>query len=72
MNTKSVAPLRHACLALACCLLSLPLVAQTTPLNLEPNDVIPTGNEWIALPDIHASDGALGTFNAISMQFRGL
>ena len=72
MNTNTVAPLRHACLALACCLLSLPLVAQTTPLNLEPNDVIPTGNEWIALPDIYASDGALGTFNAISMQFRGL
>jgi len=41
-------------------------------LTLRPDDVIPTGNEWIALPDIRAVDGALGTFNVISMRDRGL
>ncbi|MFP5276900.1 MAG: glycoside hydrolase family 125 protein [Acidobacteriota bacterium] len=38
----------------------------------QPNDVIPTGNEWIALPEIRASDGALASFNALSMRYRGL
>jgi len=42
------------------------------PLSLEPDDVIPTGNEWIALPTIRASDGALGSFNVLSMRDRGL
>ena len=42
------------------------------PLHLQPGDVLPTGNEWIALPDIRASDGALTTFNVISMRDRGL
>jgi uncharacterized protein len=42
------------------------------PLTLKSNDVIPTGNEWIALPDIRASDGALSTFNVVSMRNRGL
>ena len=42
------------------------------PLSLGPDDVLPTGNEWISLPDIRASDGALTTFNAISMRNRGL
>src|SRR5258708_6244018 len=37
------------------------------PLKLRPEDVLATGNEWLALPDIRASDGALGTFNALSM-----
>ena len=46
--------------------------ARRFPLQLKPDDVIPTGNEWIALPDIHASDGALSSFNTISMQKRGL
>jgi uncharacterized protein len=41
-------------------------------LSLQPDDVLPTGNEWISLPDIRASDGALTTFNVISMQHRGL
>jgi uncharacterized protein len=44
----------------------------TTSLHLQPTDVLPTGNEWISLPDIRASDGALGTFNVLSMQHRGL
>jgi uncharacterized protein len=41
-------------------------------LKLEPTDVLATGNEWIALPDIRASDAALTTFNVISMRDRGL
>ena len=43
-----------------------------TALTLRPDDVIATGNEWLALPDIRASDGALTTFNALSMRDRGL
>lgn len=50
--------------------------ADNTPrpvaLHLQPADVLPTGNEWIALPDIRASDAALTTFNFISMHDRGL
>lgn len=42
------------------------------PVALQPDDLIPTGNEWIALPDIRATDGALTTFNALSMRYRGL
>ena len=42
------------------------------PLSLEPDDVLATGNEWVALPDIRASDGALGSFNVLSMRDRGL
>jgi uncharacterized protein len=41
-------------------------------LNVKPTDVIPTGNEWIALPTIRASDGALESFNVLSMRDRGL
>lgn len=43
-----------------------------TPLHLEPGDVIATGNEWVSLPDIRASDGALATLNVLSMKHRGL
>lgn len=46
--------------------------ARPIPLHLQPTDVLPTGNEWIALPDIRSSDGALTTFNVISMRDRGL
>jgi uncharacterized protein len=42
------------------------------PIELEPEDVLPTGNQWISLPDIRAVDGALTTFNVISMRNRGL
>ncbi len=42
------------------------------PVSLKPDDVIPTGNEWIALPTIRASDGALDNFNVLSMRNRGL
>ncbi len=43
-----------------------------TPLSLNADDVIPTGNEWISLPTIRASDGALVNFNVLSMRDRGL
>jgi hypothetical protein len=46
--------------------------ARRVPIALQPDDVLPTGNEWISLPDIRASDGALTTFNALSMRDRGL
>jgi uncharacterized protein len=41
-------------------------------LALNPDDVIPTGNDWIALPSIRAGDAALMDFNVISMRYRGL
>jgi len=43
-----------------------------TPVTFGKTDVIPTGNEWIALPEINAIDGSLGSFNALSMRDRGL
>lgn len=46
--------------------------ARTVNLELAADDVIPTGNDWIALPSIRASDGALQNFNVISMRYRGL
>jgi hypothetical protein len=46
--------------------------ATETDLNLAPDDVIPTGNDWIALPSIRAGDAALMDFNVISMRYRGL
>src|SRR5262249_6852569 len=46
--------------------------ARTINLALTADDVIPTGNDWIALPSIRASDGALQNFNVISMRYRGL
>src|SRR5271165_4703559 len=45
---------------------------RSTPLNLRGIDVLATGNEWIALPDIRAGDGAMTTFNVLSMRDRGL
>jgi hypothetical protein len=45
---------------------------RTVNLELTADDVIPTGNDWIALPSIRASDGALQNFNVISMRYRGL
>jgi hypothetical protein len=42
------------------------------PLSTKATDAIPTGNEWIALPTIRASDGALQNFNVLSMKDRGL
>ena len=45
---------------------------RTVNLALTLDDVIPTGNDWIALPAIRARDGALQNFNVISMRYRGL
>lgn len=42
------------------------------PLQLTDSDVLPTGNEWISLPTIRASDGALESFNVLSWRDRGL
>lgn len=42
------------------------------PLQLGQNDVIPTGNDWIALPSIRARDGALQNLNVLAMRYRGL
>jgi hypothetical protein len=55
-------------------LASLPATAATrnTPISLQPDDVLPTGNQWISLPDISAADGSLHTFNVLSMRHRGL
>ena len=49
-----------------------PQAAREVALSLAPGDVIPTGNDWIALPSIRADDGALQDFNVISMRYRGL
>jgi hypothetical protein len=46
--------------------------ARTVNLTLAADDVIPTGNDWIALPSIRAADGALENFNLVSMRYRGL
>ncbi len=55
---------------------SSPASAQSAPrhfpLALQSGDVIATGNEWLALPAIRASDGAIMSFNVLSMQHRGL
>jgi hypothetical protein len=45
---------------------------RSVDLTLAADDVIPTGNDWIALPSIRARDGALENFNVISMRYRGL
>ena len=52
--------------------IAAPESARTVNLSLAADDVIPTGNDWIALPSIRAGDGALQNFNLISMRYRGL
>ena len=54
------------------CVLFAADAPRSFPLALKSDDVIPTGNEWIALPTIRAADGALESFNALSMRNRGL
>ena len=69
-------PLRKMVLVAAFCLLTQLVVAaeppRRYPLALKSDDVLATGNEWVALPAIRASDGALDSFNALSMRDRGL
>lgn len=45
---------------------------RNSAISLRPDDVLPTGNQWISLPDINAGDGSLKTFNVLSMRHRGL
>jgi hypothetical protein len=62
-------------LLLSCLLGTAALAADSPrriPITLVQDDVIPTGNEWIALPTIRASDAALVNFNVLSMRDRGL
>jgi len=42
------------------------------PVALKAGDVLPTGNEWVALPTIRSEDGAVASFNVLSMRDRGL
>ena len=79
---RLTAPLSSASRALAVVIvvsgvLSPPLsTAQSAPdpvpLAVRSGDVLATGNEWIALPEIRTGDGALVTFNTLSMRDRGL
>lgn len=76
MNRRIATGLANAfaCLTLLYCCQSFAAADEThvVPLHLQSGDVLPTGNQWISMPDIRASDGALGTFNVLSMQHRGL
>lgn len=45
---------------------------RTAALALTADDVIPTGNDWIALPSIRASDGALLNFNVTAKYFASI
>lgn len=47
-------------------------IPQGVAVSPEPGDVFATGNSWIALPEIRAEDGALVSFNVLSMRSRGL
>lgn len=47
-------------------------VSQSIAVSPGPGDVFATGNAWIALPEIRAEDGALVSFNVLSMRERGL
>ena len=51
---------------------AVPEAARRIPISLHSDDVLPTGNQWISLPDIRSSDGSLNTFNVLSMRHRGL
>ncbi|MBZ5702089.1 MAG: glycoside hydrolase family 125 protein [Acidobacteriia bacterium] len=59
-------------LSLSAQMLLAAAVPRHIPLPVKPDDVIATGNEWIALPTIRAADGALTSFNVLSMRDRGL
>lgn len=74
-STKSCLAIFLKMLVLVCLLGTAGLAAEAprqVPIALAPDDVIPTGNEWIALPTIRASDAALVNFNVLSMHNRGL
>lgn len=49
-----------------------PLASDGIPITLQSTAVLATGNNWIALPEIRANDGAIVSFNVLSMRQRGL
>lgn len=67
-----LAALLPLALATGTAVASQPTADRETELTLATSDVIPTGNDWIALPSIRAGDAALMDFNVISMRYRGL
>lgn len=40
------------------------------PVSLGADDVLPKGNEWIALPEIHSGDGTIASFNVLKKDAR--
>ena len=79
VSSEGGKPRLYACVLAVLCVFCVPaqlLLAadapRLIPVTLGPDDVLPTGNEWIALPTIRASDGALDSFNVLSMRDRGL
>lgn len=60
-----------ACLSVACFAQGTDAIVRL-PLKLVDGDVLQTGNQWIALPEIRSTDGALMNFNVLSMSHRGL
>lgn len=50
----------------------MPQTDDLTRCPLGPGNVIPTGNEWLVLPDIRAEDGAILSLNVLSRAYRGL
>lgn len=71
-RTKAAARLAGIILGVFVICTSAAAQIQRVDLALGPEDVVPTGNEWIALPTIRASDAALESFNALSMRDKGL
>jgi uncharacterized protein len=69
LSAAVVALAAGAGLAMAAAATSLP---GARPLIIASGTVIATGNDWIALPEIRVSDGALVSLNALSMRDRGL
>ena len=74
MNRSYCSVVLAACLAspLAAVCIASDAGTTITALKLKAEDVLATGNEWLALPEIRASDGALMSFNVLSMRDRGL
>ncbi len=54
------------------CSVSTAYSHSVTVIHPQPDDVIATGNEWLALPEIRASDATLLSFNVLSARDRGL
>jgi hypothetical protein len=54
------------------CTVSRAYAHSVTLIHPQPDDVIATGNDWLALPEIRASDASLLSFNVLSARDRGL